>query len=401
MTVDEKELQREALKKAAAEGKLSGQQVEDAVSAGRGVSDTSGSFWNNIPAPFLGPLGIVHGNNQDKWAQAVTGYLAENELKSYFYVDDDGNVVRRNAGDIPSTSAYVNNGSVTTGGLPGEDQTEEEAVSQFLISKYLGDVAYKEGDKWYINDPKVEGGKRELRYTATDAYGAVRALSGEQLQELRRKAWLSNWYGMNGQPKSWVGPANEEDLEIVSQYMADSEITGVDWWAQLNMAADQGEKYGRPMTPLEREKQVMEAATKLEEFAYKNGVDVSDEQIYAFQVDVDEGRTTIDAGIQNLRDNVLKVMYPGYEKEIDAGLNVEDFAQSYVSTASQILEDDIDLMDPIVQQALQGAEGERTPMWKFKEMVREDPRWEYTDNAFEEVDSMVAGLTRIMGGYNG
>jgi hypothetical protein len=83
---------------------------------------------------------------------------------------------------------------------------------------------------------------------------------------------------------------------------------------------------------------------------------------------------------------------------LDEGLDLANIYAPYRNTMASLLEvtpDSINLDDSL----LRGAYGPDKEMsiYDFKRMVRKDPRWQYTDNAREEVASATLGILRDFG----
>lgn len=80
------------------------------------------------------------------------------------------------------------------------------------------------------------------------------------------------------------------------------------------------------------------------------------------------------------------------------GLDLEDIYSPYRNIMASVLElepDSIKLTDPTLTNAF-GADRE-LPLYEFKRSLRKDPRWQYTDNAREEVSSAALGILRDFG----
>ena len=83
---------------------------------------------------------------------------------------------------------------------------------------------------------------------------------------------------------------------------------------------------------------------------------------------------------------------------LDEGLDLANVFSPYRNVMSKLLEvtpDAISLDDPILRSAY-GADKEMS-IYEFQRAVRKDPRWQYTDNAREEVSSSVLGVLRDFG----
>jgi|694.fasta_scaffold108632_2 hypothetical protein len=80
------------------------------------------------------------------------------------------------------------------------------------------------------------------------------------------------------------------------------------------------------------------------------------------------------------------------------GLDLEDVYDPYRKIMASVLElqpDSIKLSDPTLTSAF-GPNGE-LPLFEFKRMLRKDPRWQYTDNAREDVSTAALQVLRDFG----
>jgi hypothetical protein len=83
---------------------------------------------------------------------------------------------------------------------------------------------------------------------------------------------------------------------------------------------------------------------------------------------------------------------------IRQGLDLEDVYDPYRKIMASVLElqpDSIKLSDPTLTSAF-GPNGE-LPLFEFKRMLRKDPRWQYTDNAREDVSTAALQVLRDFG----
>ena len=110
--------------------------------------------------------------------------------------------------------------------------------------------------------------------------------------------------------------------------------------------------------------------------------------------------------------NQAKGMYPGAAASLDAGLTVRDIAEPYMQSMGNILEvnpNRIDIKDPLIQNALRGSAiatttggkqnvAMQTPsMTQFEQTLRQDPRWQYTNNAKDSMSSALVHIGRDLG----
>jgi len=121
------------------------------------------------------------------------------------------------------------------------------------------------------------------------------------------------------------------------------------------------------------------------------------------------GNTTVDTYKKRILD-IAKGLYPGIAEQLNQGLTVKDIADPYVSTMANLLEIDPGTIkwstDPAIKRALQGqsltATGDKvqkevTPLWQFEQQVRQDPRWQYTQNATDTASTSLLHLGRDFG----
>jgi len=106
---------------------------------------------------------------------------------------------------------------------------------------------------------------------------------------------------------------------------------------------------------------------------------------------------------QQIRD-FAKSQYPTLAEQIDAGFTVRQLASPYIQNMSRILEIDpgtIGLNDRTIKQALTGLNPEgkpmTTPLWQFEQQLRQDPRWNYTNNAQEDLMGTARDILRNFG----
>lgn len=106
---------------------------------------------------------------------------------------------------------------------------------------------------------------------------------------------------------------------------------------------------------------------------------------------------------QSIR-NVAATTYGPYAEEIKSGrMTTTDLAAGYINAMRTTLElDNVDVFDNTIQKALTGvtdSNGKQSVMnmYDFKRMLRQDPRWKQTDNAYETYSRVSSGLARAFG----
>jgi hypothetical protein len=114
------------------------------------------------------------------------------------------------------------------------------------------------------------------------------------------------------------------------------------------------------------------------------------------------GRQTLDDVKNDLRKTYLAGMYPAWAEKIGQGLDPSVLFEPYRDTAKRLLEvDNLDFNDPIMRRAAQyvGPDGKpgQLPLYEFEQEIRKDPRWQYTDNAYESYANVGTDLLRMFG----
>jgi hypothetical protein len=125
----------------------------------------------------------------------------------------------------------------------------------------------------------------------------------------------------------------------------------------------------------------------MKQFAYNNGVSISDQAIKnQAQLVVRKLATTQDFESQVRRQAISA--FPGYADQLNAGQNMKDIASPYIQTMSSewgIPSSGITLQDPTIKGALNGLNQEGKPTGKtlldFTTQLRNDPRWNSTQGA--------------------
>lgn len=325
------------------------------------------------------------------------------------------NELLKQMSDLFKQSSTNSDGSIT--GNPEYDTAllsanKEESASTATTNPLLGlDNLYTSGlisteldengnEIHYISNGKKDG-KTIVRYRKGDEFNSVQNLKPKELMNLRQQAYYAGYYGDDG-PSSFVGPATMEDVELMKTVMTDANVSGLDWKDLMTQRASVGSKYGRPISDSEIAQMAGDAAGALQEFAANNGLKLSNKFIQKQAESVADGNNSVEGVIGFMKDNYLKTTYPAFTDEIDKGYSINDIAQPYIDTVSNILElDDVDINDPAVRKALQakGQDGKpiRKSIWEFEEDIKKDPRWQYTDNAWQSVGSASMEVMRLMG----
>lgn len=141
----------------------------------------------------------------------------------------------------------------------------------------------------------------------------------------------------------------------------------------------------------------------LEEYAKSFGMSYSQTTLNSWSQGIFSGTNTIFDIQEKIRRDAASA-YPVFADEINKGTSVDALASAYKSSMATILEIDADTIsynDPTFRRALQyvGPDGKPAlkPIWQFEAELRQDPRWDLTDNARATVDSLSLKVLRDFG----
>ena len=139
---------------------------------------------------------------------------------------------------------------------------------------------------------------------------------------------------------------------------------------------------------------------KIKSWAIRNGLQLADNMVNDYTKNILAGNTTEADVLQDLRNTYLVGSFPAWSDRIKAGMDPADIAAPYKQRMARLLEvgeDDIDLNDQLLQKAMQGvgADGKPsvTPLYAFEREIRQDDRWQYTENA---MDTYAKAGTKIL-----
>lgn len=142
----------------------------------------------------------------------------------------------------------------------------------------------------------------------------------------------------------------------------------------------------------------------IREWSRRNGLTLTDNLVNDYVRRIQRGDMTEADVLQDLRRTYMAGAYPAWSDRIDAGYDIADIAAPYKERMARLLEIDdtsIDFNDPLLQKGLQGvgADGKPSvvPLYEFERQVREDPRWQYTDNAYKTYTDVGTQLLQMFG----
>ena len=134
----------------------------------------------------------------------------------------------------------------------------------------------------------------------------------------------------------------------------------------------------------------------LQSTARANGINLSPQQLEEYALDIQNGKD-----INFIKNDIRYTAGLGrpdsIKKLLAEGTDLETVYAPYKITMASLLELDPNSID-INDTALQGAITDRElPIYEFRRMLKKDPRWQYTNNAREEVSSKVLRVLQDFG----
>jgi hypothetical protein len=131
--------------------------------------------------------------------------------------------------------------------------------------------------------------------------------------------------------------------------------------------------------------------------ANANGISLTPTQLQAFAQQVQDG-TDVNIIKRNIRNSAALGMPANIQKLIAEGTDLETIYAPYRNRMAAILEvapDSININDPALRMAI-GPEKEMS-LYDFQRELRKDARWQYTNQAKEEVSSVALQVLRDFG----
>lgn len=146
-----------------------------------------------------------------------------------------------------------------------------------------------------------------------------------------------------------------------------------------------------------------ETQSKLEGLAFDNAVNISKPTMQTWLRQIVRGNATPQEYEQYIK-KMAAAKFPNWRKEIEAGVSVAQLAEPYRQTMAELLEvnpTSVRLDDRKIRTALSTKDKDgnwsEMSMTDFEDLVRRDSRWQYTDNAREQVSGIVASLAQTFG----
>lgn len=127
-----------------------------------------------------------------------------------------------------------------------------------------------------------------------------------------------------------------------------------------------------------------------------NGIDLNQDQLNSYLIDIRNGKD-INVIKNDIRSTAGLGRPDNIKKLLAEGTNLDTIYSPYKKTMAALLELDsnsIDLNDTTLQTAIGDKE---LPIYEFRKLLKKDPRWQYTNNAREEVSNKVLRVLRDFG----
>ena len=139
------------------------------------------------------------------------------------------------------------------------------------------------------------------------------------------------------------------------------------------------------------------AMQQVQSFAKANGIVLSQQDATMYANRINDGESPKD--IASIFRKVASVSQPKAVADLlNSGTDLETIYQPYKSAMAQVLElnpNDISITDPALTKAISG--DKTMTSYEFQRELRKDARWQYTNNAREEVSNVALGVLRDFG----
>ena len=137
--------------------------------------------------------------------------------------------------------------------------------------------------------------------------------------------------------------------------------------------------------------------------AANNGINLSDQAATDYAVKIQSGLVDPNTAYNTIRESAAAA-FPALADKIKAGIDVKTLADPYIQSMSNILEipdTGIDLFDPKIRSAMaftlpDGKVGTKS-IYDFEKELRQDPRWQYTNNARQQASSVATTVLKDFG----
>ena len=269
------------------------------------------------------------------------------------------------------------------------------------LAKSLGIPAY---------DPSKVGGadKKSGTYTRTQYSSTIpddaaleqkinqvfKEFYGRDANQNELAIWLpqlkNKYKGPDGKSKTTVKETYRNGQLVNSEYLTADNLDPKLWLTdqvktQLVSGKQEVNKLAIPEGPSGK------YFTEVKNLAARNGIMLSDSAATDYANKIVAGVIDADTAFNTIRESAASA-FPQLADKIKAGVDLKTLADPYIQSMSNILElpyTALDLFDPKIRSALSytlpdGKIGTKS-IYDFEKELRQDPRWQYTDNAKKAV----------------
>ena len=242
-------------------------------------------------------------------------------------------------------------------------------------------VAKFKATKWYKKHGETYRTNMGLKFTDPASYR-------ERLTTTR--SMVNNLAGQ------WGARLTDRELD---KYSERAFMLGWDEGQILNIIAKEvtpgrGGHYGGELSGIE---------SQLRQTAAANGITLNKNQTKTWMRQIVRGEADVRTYDSYIRDLAAKT-FSAYGQEIKAGMNVVDVASPYVQSMASILElnpTSVGMDDRTIRKAMthRNEKGEAQPMSiaDFEDSLRGDKRWQYTDQAHEQMQGYAIEMGKMWG----
>jgi hypothetical protein len=244
--------------------------------------------------------------------------------------------------------------------------------------------------KEYAKDKTAwnDGLKDAAEIIRREARNAGVVLTEDQVTRLSRRYWYEGW---------------NEDADALTSWMQQRAKN------QRENAVTDPEAEVDPLLPANRNQTI----SQLRDLAEAYGLEF-DDQVLGDWADLilDPKKNTDDIEMIRFKEFLVqesRSKYVTFGDQLDADTNLRQLAGGYVSELTRLLEIDPTSirftptgMDPLLQRALTNIDPEtgkpsRIPLWEFTKQIRQDDRWQMTDNARDTYMGAASRFAQALG----
>ena len=334
----------------------------------------------------------------------------------------------RNNGDgTTSTSTRNEDGTVTVvkndangTELSRDTLSEVDAVKQGLIpnpfsstggTKSASDyVGLDSGvTKVYALDENGVPKEVDAVYTYGELSSFWNTMTETERIGLKKRLYASGYYGASDIYSAMSGNITEADNKVLEAAMSDANRNGQDLTTYTQPKYETFLLTGRPTGDAAKDLNgdgiTDETVTgALQSFFSRNGLKVTDNYIKTFEQQIVSGNMTLDEAMSQIREKLIAPAYPAWSDYIKNGMDITDIASPYIENVASRLgvpAAAIGINDPLVKKALSNAGEDGKPsytsLYDLDKMIRQDARWESTDEAQKEYAGYAETILRQFG----